>query len=729
MEIAPEHSDCYSTLAFVLLRQGRTDEARRHLERALRISVDNDYAASVLVEIGRTPQQRQEALALLRSEFLRQPGVGDGLLKYQELARGILDDGQVLQQLRELHAARQDQWQSWVALAAQLKRGEQFDEATNLLTRATQRYPFLPRLYLELAHIQSVTGRREEARNTLQRALQLSPAWPAPVRLYVETIVDERTGWERALGVLEPALQRIVDNADLRALRGWVLRQMGRVDEALADLRCSLALDPGARWTWETLRDFARDADRTTLVSDVAEELVRARPGDPTAWLRLAEFTRDPKRASEAVEQGLRLDARHVGLHDERARQLMARGEMEALEAALAGTPWGEDLPPILQAWHARVARRRGQTDRAFELMRTILERDATQHAIWTELATWQDEAGRVAGYLESARQIVRLAPLAAMSHGYLGHALMRCRQDVQAVDALWRALDLDPNYLFAALMLADIELDGDVKARAAQALELAERSGPTPATDLRRTRLAARQGDRDGAVRYAARITASREVAKDVCEQALRAVVRVGAEPWLLDKLEEQIAAGWCAEPAVIFWLGHQGGGVLPGSLWRDVVSMMERDPGFVLQRGVLSWLALRPKSAPLLRKFLRRYRPRLRADIESLALGGYALLGQNLDRECAQWLSDWREHPGLPGWALDNLAVALHRIGRHAEAAHAAARSAQLDPGNMQARVWLAYDAALNDRVDELVERLARIEVEPLRMYWRHLVSLMRA
>jgi hypothetical protein len=64
--------------------------------------------------------------------------------------------------------------------------------------------------------------------------LQISPQWARAVRLYVDTVLDEGSDFERAIVVLDSALRRNIEDADLRALKAWVWwrghRRRGAVD-------------------------------------------------------------------------------------------------------------------------------------------------------------------------------------------------------------------------------------------------------------------------------------------------------------------------------------------------------------------------------------------------------------------------------------------------------------------------------------------------------------------
>jgi hypothetical protein len=106
-----------------------------------------------------------------------------------------------------------------------------------------------------------------------------------------------------------------------------------------------------------------------------------------------------------------------------------------------------------------------------------------------------------------------------------------------------------------------------------------------------------------------------------------------------------------------------------------------------------------------------------------------GYAYLEQSRAAEVARWMSDWRERADAPAWALDNLSLALRRLGRDEQARPVTARSLEVDPGNLDAQTWQAVDAAIDGRHDEVKAALARIDGASLRPYYQRLLTMLGA
>ena len=161
LAVAPQQAHTHSTLGFVRLREGRLDEARRHLRDAIALSVDNDYAIGTLIDLEPTLEQRRAALQFVRDELERQVTLGDALLTYQENAQAVLDTAELQAVLEQMLAAREDLWQAWAAVAIQRMRNGQLAEAAGLLAEAIERFPLVPRLHVELARAATLRGDRE----------------------------------------------------------------------------------------------------------------------------------------------------------------------------------------------------------------------------------------------------------------------------------------------------------------------------------------------------------------------------------------------------------------------------------------------------------------------------------------------------------------------------------------------------------------------------------------
>lgn len=104
-------------------------------------------------------------------------------------------------------------------------------------------------LLLRRAQLLSACGKTEDAEHDLRRAVERNPGAADCLRLLV-TLRLRRNDSESALRILDSATTAVMENDDLRLLRGTLRLESGRLDAALADSAGLLSRDdpPSAAW-------------------------------------------------------------------------------------------------------------------------------------------------------------------------------------------------------------------------------------------------------------------------------------------------------------------------------------------------------------------------------------------------------------------------------------------------------------------------------------------------
>lgn len=718
--LSPTVTQSHAALAYVQWRLGDLAAARQAFRQALTLSVDNQYALTSLVDLETTREGRLMALGFIQKALVDQVTVGDGLLAFHEQATGTLEPQALLDWLGQSVQWRPDLWQTWAALAMQHIRMGQGAQALHVLEQASERFPLLPRLPIERARALLLLERREEARASYQHALQLSPGWPWAVRLYVDSIGDEGREIDRALPVLDHALLRHPDHADMLGLRAWVHSVAKRWPEALQDAQAAAQHDPAAKWIWDLLARIGQEMGQTELVGQVAEAVVVSRPGDVLAWQRLAEFAATPERRSEAADHGAQLEPRNEGMAHTRLNLWLAEGRHDDIAAFLAEPPWPEAVPPHVQAFKARSLHAKGEALAAIQAMQGLLQHEPDQAGLWRDLADWCHEAGRRVEQENAARELVRLAPLHAVCHGHLGRASRALGKTQEALQAYRQALVLDPSYRFAAFELIELHFDSEAWDEVDAQLNTLEQGDFEAPVALRRLRWAQAVRHRQRALESAMALVTRADLHPDFHVEAVKVIRR---SPWPVhfsEAVESACQQGWCARPALLLWLEHQGGGWLPGALRRDVDRALAHDPSGALLRTAVLWAGDKIDRS-WLDHLLRKHRVAITADAEAWALAGASLLTQRRHAQAVDWMKDWRQRTDMPSWALDNLAYCLRHLHRDREAAEATHRSLSLEPHNPDGWVWQAVDAARGRDHVTLTQRLAKLEHCDLRPYYR--------
>ncbi len=718
--LEPRSSNGASTMAFVRLRRGERELAREYLRLALERSIDNDYAIETLVELATSREESLEALALVADQLRRQVTFGDGLLGYQRVAQPLLEAEVVLQTLQEALAQRPDLWQAWLAVAIQQRACGQQEAASTLLNSAIERFPLLPRLYLELAQLHLAAKDFAACREVLEKSFAINLVWVPAIRTYLESLLEENAELAPGLALLKRALLREPENTALRVWQAYLLGRVERFVKQREALERALKEEPDNQWAWSQLRELDERERTPEAAVTLARQLVELRAGDPAAWQALAELSQGDERGA-ALREALRLAPFGWAAGEGYLKWLIEQRRFEEVGEWLDGPPWQGNAPVEFELYRARAQRAAGRNREAVGLLRQLLARAENFFEGWRQLADYHDEDGEAAPYVEAARQMVALRPQLAMAHGFLGHALVAAAQPTQAEASFERALELDANYPFAWFQLFDLRLDRQATIACEEMLHAIAVHTTGPALYLRMVRLGVAEDRfavhlRDGLKRLAQ----SDEDVGEVWGRAEDSVMGARREHVLVQEVEQCLEQGSANSVAARAWLRRQAGELVPGGLLRAFKRMLPKDRQGNLAVAMLGLLADRPADSAVLRSTCYLLRETMKRDMRIWSHASYALSNHGEWYTLTSMLGDWRERSDAPAWALDNLALGLRELGRDEEAGEASRRALALDDGNLEARLWLTVDHALSDNLGELASGLAAIPVESLRPYY---------
>ncbi len=322
-----------------------------------------------------------------------------------------------------------------------------------------------------------------------------------------------------------------------------------------------------------------------------------------------------------------------------------------------------------------------------------------------------------------------RLAPNDPHALGYLAHANRMHGTKVEVRPWLQRALQLKPDYAWAAGELFDLELGAGNLDAARSALEMLKTHSPSPGTQGREVELLARRRDKHVAMRRYRELLRVTGDERDAIRLAAKALVAAGWRRDLLEVLDTAVR-----DPAT-----HPAAGTLWVNVSLEVLGSRFMPPRAALENGALGRAAAeaylddlaKTRSQPRLRRFLRKMRGWLAADTATWGMVGYALLEAGLTRRARRWLADWRTRADAKPWMLLNAACALRDHGEDADAAVVSHHALTLSPDHAHAchELWLAADAALAGRPEEAAQRIARAQAQESDSYYECLTLLARA
>ena len=308
VEIAPEHEIAYENLGQIYRRQQRPAEARRNLQRALRLKLKNalrrlfrlapgqtsleayfsgsptelgqrmqallqktrdalaskDYAAAEAAcrDALSTGPENADALYMLGYTLGQSGRIGEGIETFRTLLSVNGDDAETHFQLGKLYARSRrldeaigcylatlklvpNHAEAHSDLASVYQNLEMTREAEASARSALRHNPSLAHAHNNLAAVLFWTGADlAEAERHCREALRLKPELPE-IRANLGLVLKEQGRLDEALRAFDEGLRQSPNDATLHLSRGLMLQEgYGRFDDALAAIRKAQFLDP-----------------------------------------------------------------------------------------------------------------------------------------------------------------------------------------------------------------------------------------------------------------------------------------------------------------------------------------------------------------------------------------------------------------------------------------------------------------------------------------------------
>ena len=698
--LEPGSTSFHNVMAAVLIAANRIGEARDHMRRAIEVDIDNDWALRRLVSCAESLAARRVEIDFIVAQMRASVTFGAVLMAFQEEAANTISPDDLLKILRESLDARPDLWHAWSVVALQLMQMDRVSEAIALLRTATERFPLMAKLWLDLAEGYRLSLDRAGEIAALTQAVDVRPDWLIPLRRLADAY--EREGeLDKARQLFERAVARDPADPVSHGMLAEALWKLGEKEAAIASIEKALSLRPDYGWAWSNLDDWSRHMGQPRRVQECARGMTRRRPGDPNAWVALSNALYEGDHFAErlaALDKALALSPRLVEAHDRRATLLAEAYKFDEARKACQPAIFAE-LPLPLRGRAAWIEARRGNLTQAIDLMRQALRHDDSYYWGWTMLAEWCRMKEDVDGLVVAASNLARLAPNDPQSLSKLADAKKRAGDRDGAKAALVRAFALAPDYSYAGNALFEMQVEDKEFVAAAETLER-HRPHMNPGDHLAyRVNLAARSGARSEACQH------------------LRQLVRTPCERWLIDGIAARAMqdAGWVedvnrtiaeavtdpnvnANAVAAMVAAHANDAEFPQCDQALDALHPDSDAWATVALAYVEAMGTK-KHAAAIRRFVHKHKARLMSRPHLWGSTGYALIQIGDAQQCVQWMSDWREREGVEPWMLSNHTQALRTINRHAEAieVHQAALSLPPDNSVAEHELWLAFELAL--------------------------------
>ena len=387
-------------------------------------------------------------------------------------------------------------------MTLQLLNMDRLDEAWEAINKATQRYPLLPRLWLDQASVARARGDDAEERRALETACQINPHWGW--RYVPCAVTHERHGDLKAsrqpleqLAAFTP-----LDAANQVMLAETLWRWAKRKPPWNGSATLS-ALQPGYERAWECLNRWTREMNCRDVALETALALTQQRGGEARSWLVAAQAYDLPDehdRRLAALDKALELNPECVDAFDLRARSLAAASRWEEAYAACRPTVFGEKPAGGTagpRGLDCRPAGRPQAGDRRDEAGRGQVAGHVRRLVEPPSMVRSMPRTRK--GSLEAAEAMVRIAPQYEFSYGCLGEARAMSANRAGAIEAYRRALEMNPKYEFAGNALFDLHMEENDLKSAAATLAILRKHVQTGYVLARAVQLAVRQRNLSG--------------------------------------------------------------------------------------------------------------------------------------------------------------------------------------------------------------------------------------
>jgi protein O-GlcNAc transferase len=226
MESEAQHSAALINLGFVLREQGRTNEAREVLERAVRVAAEDADSHYLLASILETTGPRDEEVSHLQKAIHLRPDF--------ELAR------------RRLITA--------------LFHSGRFAEATELCDKSLAIFPDAAELHFYRGNIYVQADEKALAIASCKRALALNPELLSAQQSLSRLLLDTEQ-FEEAEASYRREIELTPQHFGPYHQLGAVLNRMGRYAEAIESFKRAIALNPGSGASYYILASAYTDLD------------------------------------------------------------------------------------------------------------------------------------------------------------------------------------------------------------------------------------------------------------------------------------------------------------------------------------------------------------------------------------------------------------------------------------------------------------------------------------
>ena len=236
-------------------------------------------------------------------------------------------------------------------------------------------------------------------------------------------------------------------NADAHSNLGNILRENGRIDEAVAACREAIAINPGLPEAHTNLGNALKDRRELNDAIAAYRQAITLRPNYAVAHSNLAVALMEGGQVDDAIaasRQAIAIRSNYAEAHNNLGSALMKKGE---IDAAIAAYRAAVALKPNYAEAHNNLGnalRDNGQIDQAIDSYRRAIAFAPKLSEACNNLGIALVQKGQLDAAIAAYRQAIALNPGLAQPHNNLGNALKDSGQLDDAITAFRHAVALD---------------------------------------------------------------------------------------------------------------------------------------------------------------------------------------------------------------------------------------------------------------------------------------------
>jgi tetratricopeptide (TPR) repeat protein len=336
--VAADNYLAHANLGFELQRQGRSEEAIKEYEEALRIKADDVNTRSSLVGLlasaGRSSEAANQARIAIEQYQAILRSVPNDVNARNSLGSLLLSIGQNDEAVAQFQTALShapDFSEAHNNLGYALERQGRLDAAAEQFQLALQGKPDDVHIRNNLAAALLRLGRHDDAIRQLRQILTLTPADILTRKNLASELIN--TGQvQEGINQFEEVLQSNPADAEAHRALGLVLQSQGRLDQAISHLRQAVSSNPRDPTTLNLLGYALQLAGQTDQAIGMFDQALRLDPNLEAAHNNLGVALESKGRTEEAIghfQQAIRLNPNSAEAHGSLGLTLAEAGRRE----------------------------------------------------------------------------------------------------------------------------------------------------------------------------------------------------------------------------------------------------------------------------------------------------------------------------------------------------------------------------------------------------------------